>query len=115
MQVHSNKKILLYSASKKDGVYYPKNDPQIEEDTFDRLARESQGIYSFDDYIVDMYDQIGTFYRISPNDFLDTPIYFLKGLRKKMQNKFDNFKEQPITYEQLSFELAIAKAFGGLK
>lgn len=121
---------LLYSASKKAGKYYIKQDIEelrkslepspIEiveedyEDPFDRAAREQAEKdltnRDFLDYMLDLYDKVGGYYRWSYAVFLDTPYKVTKRLNSKIDKKLED-SEGVFSQGQLDILMAVSKIF----
>jgi len=122
---------LLYSASKKAGKYYTK--PDIEqlrkslepapiefeedfyEDPFDRAAREyaekNAETKDFLDYMLELYDKVGGYYRWSYAEFMATPYNVTKRLNKKIDAKLEN-SDGVFSAGQFDILMAVNKVFG---
>lgn len=94
----------------------PESPKEPEIDAFDRLAAEQEekdSLDPFDQYRLDLYDYVGRYYGWSWKDFDETPLWVTKGLKRKLDHRFENLEDEIFSYTYLALMLAMAKAFGG--
>lgn len=125
----------LFSATTKSGEYYdsvikaspeaiqtrrlrrPEDVyiPKLEKDSWDVHMAAAEAERTYDEYLYELYDKVGAFYRWSWNDFMDTELKVIQGLSKKIDSRMEDLDNNILNWDHLVFLLVLAKAFGGGK
>lgn len=86
---------------------------KITEDTFDKAYRESNGTIEDKPLWIDLYMKVGLFCGWSWEDFKNTPYAVIKYINTEIDSRLKKatFKGNFLTWDQLSIQIALARAF----
>jgi hypothetical protein len=100
----SNNHRILFSGGRVEAV------PEV--DSFDVAASKAELKKGKDEQYIDLYMEVGTYLKISPMDFLNSPYVWIKGIRERLAEKLENRDESVLNYEHLALLLTMARMFG---
>lgn len=110
-----NKDKLIIKEELRKAVEFTPPSFEEYEDPFDRAARqweeENTKERDFLDYMLDLYDKVGGYYRWSYEDFLNTPYSVTKRLNERIDKKLDKLPSDIFSYGQFDLLTAVSKIF----
>ena len=101
---------ILFSSSGRSGTHY--------EETAEAEGIENDSLLGpIEDYQVQLYMKVGTYFGWSWQEFIATPLPVIKELALEIDHRMEHIMEPGmyLDYNMLGVLIAVAKAFGGSK
>lgn len=102
------------------GISFGPDDPDLNflQSAAKPIENPEEKLEGWDRLWVDLYLKVGLFCKISPNEFLDTPKWFVDAISDEIDRRFrsnspGNKEVEPINYEHAALILALAALFAG--